>query len=151
MNAQLDVAPCFHAEVPARGMLLADLNVAGFSRPRAVRARLRQGMAELSIELHQRPDVREVFAVIWTGADSAGPRVKSFAVAAAQGVHRRAEMLRGTPLGVAVVFADDRVPPEQVRQGLRQSARTVPDGVSAMIWPDVCAYGVHACAAMYRI
>lgn len=151
MSAEVGVAPCFHAEAPIRGMLLVDIDVASFTRPRAVRARLRQGMAELSIALHQRPDVREVFAVIWTGTHLAGRREMNLATAAAEGVHRRVEMLRGTPLAVAVVFADDQVSAERVRQRLRLSARTVPDGVSAMTWPDVCAYGVHACAAAYRL
>lgn len=151
MRTRAGVVPCFHAEAPVQGMLLADIDVAAVPRPRAMRARLRQGMAELSAALHQRLEVREVFAVIWTGSHPAGPHEMNLATAAAEGVHRRFEMLRGTPLAVAVVFADDQVPAERVRQRLRLSARTVPDGVSAMTWRDVSAYGVHACAAAYRL
>lgn len=151
MASALRAAACFHAETPVRGTLLADIDLAGCERPRAVQARLRQGMAGLSVALLQSADVRQVFTVIWPGPNGITAREMNVATAAAESVHRRVEMLRGEPLGVAVVFADGEVPIGRVRQRLRLSARTVPDGVTAMTWSDLCAYGARACAAAYHL
>lgn len=150
MNSDTDLA-CLRVADLVPGTLRADFDARHTPRTRALRSRLHQAMAELSVELHARLDVRRVIAVVWTGARDATPHERELAVAAAENLHARSEMIRGEPLSLAVIFADDDTSADRLDECLRTDARAVPDGVSAMSWVDACTWGIPACAAANRI
>lgn len=126
----------------------ADIRVPGGHRPRAVRSLLHQAMTELGLELYRRPGAR-CAVVVLGGAPLPAPLTR-VAVHLAEGLHARSEMLRGCPLALAVVFADETDDGDLAAQ-LRADAPGVPDGVCAMSAAEACAHGIRACAAASRI
>lgn len=143
--------PCLEVRSLTRHALSADVDLSQAARPRAVRSRVRQAMGELALTLWERPSVHSVVVVVYTGEHAVTPREWRCAMAAADDLHRRAEMTRGEPLALAVVFADDTTPADDLARCLRGDVHRIPDGVACMTWDEVRARGIAASAAFTRI
>lgn len=149
------VAPWLGRQVGPDGCasrtLVHGMDLRGRRTPAALRSVVRQRMSGLRIALLAGSRIRRALALAIVDDDAVQDRVCPGFVGAAESMHRRLEMMRGTPLAMVVLVVPASAPGPAVRRCVEAGAPELPDGAAVVTWDEADGWGLRAAVALQLV